>query len=50
MFKVLDTWREQRKIRQTHQQLYALSDHVLSDIGLTRADIHKVGRNGQMRR
>lgn len=46
MINILDAWRARRRIRQTHQQLYGLSDQMLFDIGLTRADIRSVGRNG----
>ncbi|GLQ58052.1 hypothetical protein GCM10010862_53110 [Devosia nitrariae] len=49
MFNVLDTWREKRAIRKTHEQLYQLSDAMLTDIGLTRADIPSVGLNGRVR-
>ncbi len=49
MINVFDAWRAQRNIRKTHQQLFALSDHMLSDIGLTRGDIVSVGRDGHVR-
>ncbi|MBD8064772.1 DUF1127 domain-containing protein [Devosia sp. PTR5] len=50
MINVFDAWRERRAIRKTHQQLHGLSDQILADIGLTRADIPMVGRNGFVRR
>ncbi|PXA98122.1 hypothetical protein DMC47_10340 [Nostoc sp. 3335mG] len=43
MHNILDTWRERRSVRRTRQQLYGLSDHVLHDIGLTRADVASLG-------
>lgn len=46
MIDLLETWREKRLIRKTHQQLYGLSDRILADIGLTRADIPSVGPDG----
>lgn len=50
MFNVLDTWREKRALRKTHLQLSELSDAMLTDIGLTRADIPLVGLDGRVRR
>lgn len=50
MINVLNTFRENRKIRRTHQELYGLSDQILADIGLSRSEIHMVGRNGLVRR
>lgn len=47
MINILETWRARRRIRQTQQQLYGLSDQMLFDIGLTRSDIRSVGRNGR---
>ncbi|WP_193335512.1 DUF1127 domain-containing protein [Devosia beringensis] len=46
MISVLDTWRAKRRIRNTHQELYSLSDRTLSDIGLARSDIRTIGANG----
>lgn len=46
MINLLETWREKRLISKTHRQLYELSDQMLADIGLTRADIPSVGLNG----
>jgi uncharacterized protein YjiS (DUF1127 family) len=48
MLSIIDTWREKRAMRKTHQQLHQLSDKILWDIGLTRADIASVGRNGRL--
>ncbi|GHA21478.1 hypothetical protein GCM10007989_16020 [Devosia pacifica] len=50
MINPFDTWREKRHIRMTQQQLYGLSDRLLDDIGLTRDEIARVGRNGLPRR
>jgi uncharacterized protein YjiS (DUF1127 family) len=47
---ILDTWREKRAMRHTHQQLHQLSDRTLADIGLTRADIASVGADGRIHR
>jgi len=46
MPNLFDTWRNQRRIRRTQRELYALSDHILSDIGLTRDDIPMMGADG----
>lgn len=46
MINILDVWRAKRRIRKTQRQLYGLSDQMLFDIGLTRADIRSVGSNG----
>lgn len=50
MFNVLDTWRQKRALRKTHEQLSQLSDALLTDIGLTRADIPSVGLDGRVSR
>lgn len=50
MINLLDTWRQQRRIAKTQRQLSGLSDHILADIGLTRADIASVGPDGLPRR
>mgnify|MGYP001278395040 CR=1 FL=1 len=50
MLNIIDNWRARRSIRKTHQQLYRLSDQILADIGLTRADIASIGTNGFVRR
>lgn len=39
MINLLDTWRQQRRIANTRRHLNGLSNHILADIGLTRADI-----------
>lgn len=49
MLNVLDTWRQRRALRKTHQRLYQLSDQILADIGLTRADIASIGMDGRSR-
>ena len=49
MFNILDSWREKRSARKTHQHLYQLSDQILSDIGLTRTDIASVGQHERFR-
>jgi uncharacterized protein YjiS (DUF1127 family) len=49
MFNILDAWREQRSKRKTHQRLHQLSDQILLDIGLTRADIASVDLHGRFR-
>jgi uncharacterized protein YjiS (DUF1127 family) len=46
MITIFDTWRARRRLQKTHRQLHGLSDHTLSDIGLTRDSIALVGRNG----
>jgi uncharacterized protein YjiS (DUF1127 family) len=46
MINLLETSREKRLIRKTHQRLYGLSDQILADIGLTRAEIPSVGLDG----
>jgi uncharacterized protein YjiS (DUF1127 family) len=46
MINILDTWREKRRIRKTHQELYGLSDRTLRDIGLSRSDIRTIGQDG----
>ena len=46
MLGLLDTWRARHRIHRTRQQLHDLSDWTLSDIGLTRADIGGIGRDG----
>ncbi|WP_332685735.1 DUF1127 domain-containing protein [Devosia sp.] len=43
MFNVFDGWRERRSIRRTRQHLSQLSDQMLTDIGLIRADIDSMG-------
>ncbi|WEK06561.1 MAG: DUF1127 domain-containing protein [Candidatus Devosia phytovorans] len=40
MTNILDTWREKRRIAHARRQLHGLSDHILHDIGLTRASIN----------
>lgn len=55
MFNILDGWRERRSVRRTRHQLSQLSDQMLSDIGLVRADIasmgpHHFGRRSDARR
>lgn len=50
MINVLDTWRAKRRIHQTRQDLYGLSDLILKDIGLTRSDIRTIGSDGLPRR
>lgn len=49
MNNLFDTWRQRRRIATTRQHLYGLSDHILDDIGLTRADIASVGLKGLAR-
>lgn len=39
MLEFLDSWRLRRRQRQTHLQLADLSDHLLADIGISRAQI-----------
>ena len=39
MLDLFDTWRQRRRLRKTQLQLTELSDHLLADIGVTRADI-----------
>ncbi|SMQ72903.1 protein of unknown function [Devosia lucknowensis] len=46
MIDILDTWRKQRRINKTRRQLNGLSDHMLSDIGISRSDIASYGRVG----
>jgi hypothetical protein len=43
MFTSFTAWREKRSIRRTRQELSQLSDQILNDIGLTRADIALLG-------
>lgn len=50
MMNLLETWRERRRIHQTRRQLYALSDQILTDIGLTRDEISRVGHEGMPHR
>lgn len=55
MFNVFDGWRERRSIRRSRQHLSQLSDQMLTDIGLIRADIdsmgaHYFGRRSDARR
>ena len=49
MFNLVQSWRHRRRVGNTHRQLHALSDHILSDIGLTRGDIGLVGRRRMSR-
>jgi uncharacterized protein YjiS (DUF1127 family) len=44
MFNYVQSWRHRRRAGHTQRQLYALSDHILNDIGITRGDIGLVGR------
>jgi uncharacterized protein YjiS (DUF1127 family) len=46
MLNVLDTWRRNRRVRQTRVQLAQLSDHLLADIGISRSDIYT--NNGKL--
>ena len=45
MIDIFDTWRKHRRISQTKRQVHGLSDSILNDIGLSRADIALVGRH-----
>lgn len=45
MFDVLNSWRARRRIHKTRQELYGLSDRTLTDIGLTRSAIRRIGRD-----
>ena len=45
MFNILEAWRHKRSARKTHRHLHQLSDQILADIGLTRADIAYVGQH-----
>jgi uncharacterized protein YjiS (DUF1127 family) len=49
VINLLETWRQQRRIAITHRHLNGLSDHILADIGLTRANIASVGLDGPAR-
>jgi uncharacterized protein YjiS (DUF1127 family) len=40
----LDAFKRARIARETRRELYALSDHILRDIGLRRDQIALVGR------
>ena len=42
--------RQQRRTRRSADQLHALDDHMLADIGLNRADIDYVARYGRLPR
>lgn len=39
MLEFLDAWRLRHRHRQTQLQLAELSDHLLADIGVSRAEI-----------
>ncbi|MFD2648008.1 DUF1127 domain-containing protein [Devosia albogilva] len=39
MLEFLDAWRLKRRHRQTQLHLAELSDHLLADIGISRAEI-----------
>ncbi len=39
MLEFLDAWRLRRRQRQTQLHLTALSDHLLADIGISRAEV-----------
>jgi len=41
---LLDAYRRAKIVRETRRELYALSDHMLRDIGLRRDQIALVGR------
>lgn len=49
MINLLDTWRQKRRIANTRRHLSGLSNHILADIGLTRADIASGDLQGLMR-
>ncbi|HEY8576163.1 MAG TPA: DUF1127 domain-containing protein [Devosia sp.] len=46
MINIIENWRQKRLTRKTRQELYGLSDQILSDIGLTRSDIALIGPTG----
>ena len=50
MNTILDSWRQRRRIIGTRRHLNGLSDHILADIGLSRADIASVDLQGMPRR
>jgi uncharacterized protein YjiS (DUF1127 family) len=41
---ILDTWREKRRNHIAFTELSSLSERVLDDIGLTRADLETLRR------
>ncbi len=49
---ILREWAARRRARKTHDELMALSDRTLYDIGLSRADIWAVSQDcvGQTQR
>jgi uncharacterized protein YjiS (DUF1127 family) len=44
---ILSSIRQWHRSRETARQLSALSDRELSDVGLSRSDIHQVARQGR---
>ena len=44
MLRVLDAWREKRHQRATYRQLSSLGPNLLSDIGITPADLDALRR------
>ena len=44
MRKILEAFRRAKIVRDTRRELYALSDHMLRDIGLSREQISAIGR------
>ncbi|KIC20811.1 DUF1127 domain-containing protein [Leisingera sp. ANG-Vp] len=41
---VIDSWMKAREFQRTYNELDALSDHELSDIGVRRSDIADIAR------
>jgi uncharacterized protein YjiS (DUF1127 family) len=39
MINVFNSWRDKRNQRRTHRELSRLSNHLLADIGINRADL-----------
>ncbi len=42
--KAFDAWAKHRKYRETKNELAALTDRELQDLGISRGQIHEVAR------